>query len=273
MRVLLLCDDSANQRLLAHRLNSVLPLTEIGVISLPRTRKRPPLAPRIANVTLGLPLRRAWFAMLADCSRKAPKFPDSPLTNHLGVNACSVQNRVTKIRPDLVLVSGTNLLRQPLINLIAESGSTLNLHTGISPFIKGGPNCTNWALSLGEFDLIGNSVMWLDSGIDSGALVATERTPLSGLETLIELHIAVMDHAHDLYCRVVGRAAAGLALSRVPQDTLGNGRLFLTKHWTARQIVRAVLNFKRNYGPDAFSSMRSLPLLALDQDEEAVTAA
>lgn len=166
------------------------------------------------------------------------------------------------MRPDMVLVSGTDLLQQPLIDLMGRHGRVMNLHTGLSPYVRGGPNCTNWALALGGFDLIGNTVMWIDAGIDSGNLVATERTPLDGRETLGQLHLKVMEHAHDLYCRAYRRAADGDELPSVPQASIAKGRLFLSKDWTAGRMLEAVTNFRNDYRPEALRP-RDLPLVDL----------
>jgi methionyl-tRNA formyltransferase len=42
--------------------------------------------------------------------------------------------------------------------------------------------------------MIGSTVMLLDDGIDSGNIIASARTPLNGRESLLELHIKVIDH-------------------------------------------------------------------------------
>jgi len=49
--------------------------------------------------------------------------------------------------------------------------------------------------------VIGNTTMWLDLGIDTGAVIAviaTERTALTGSESLKVRHLKVMDPGHDL---------------------------------------------------------------------------
>ena len=76
----------------------------------------------------------------------------------------------------------------------------LNLHTGISPYIKGGPNCTNWCIATKQFEKIGNTIMWLDKGIDTGELLTTENTKFNSTDkSLLKIHMRVMNHAHDLY--------------------------------------------------------------------------
>ena len=98
-----------------------------------------------------------------------------------------------------------------------------------------------------DFELIGNTVMWIDEGIDSGNLVATEQTPLDGTETLTGLHIKVMVHAHDLMVRCAAHFVAGNPLPNVPQRNLGSGRLYLSRHWNALATAKAVRNFYLRY--------------------------
>lgn len=258
MKVLLFTSPHGNNRALAHRVAAAVPVAGIVTVTPRRdwTGRKASLGDRIraagrrlVSASIGLPLRRAWFGMLGHYDRLHPDFPLPPI-EVADVNTPEVLALVERERPDLVVVSGTNLLKQKLIERIHETGRVVNLHTGISPYIKGGPNCTNWCLALGRFDLIGNTVMWLDAGIDSGALIATERTPLTGRESLTGLHIAVMEHAHDLYVRCIRLFAAGKALPAVPQKEIGEGRLFLTRHWRSGPIVRAVRNFHARYRRD-----------------------
>jgi hypothetical protein len=251
MKVLGFFGDQANQRALAHKLAEHVPLAGLVRVAPQRSSSpKPPfsdLAVRAGRAAVGWPLRRAWFAMLDQYDRHYPDFPDVPMLEVGDINSPEVLDLVGRIRPDLVVVSGTNLLRQPVIEAIQATGKIINLHTGISPYVKGGPNCTNWCLALRRFDLIGNSVMWLDAGIDSGNLIATERTPLNGSETLTELHLKVMEHAHDLLVRCARRHAQNEKLPSAPQGELGEGRLFLSRHWTAAASLRAIRNFYLHY--------------------------
>lgn len=263
MTIVLICSLDANQRALAHRLEAVAPLAAIITCRPPGPKRLPTAAERLARVArglVGLPLRRSWFAMLDRLGRRYPDFPRSPLLSIGDVNDPRVAEAIDRIGPGLVVVSGTNLLKPPLIDAISRSARIVNLHTGISPFVKGGPNCTNWCLATRQFDRIGNSVMWIDAGIDTGNLIATERTPLDGDESLIQLHVKVMDHAHDLLCRAVERLVAGQPLPNVPQEEIGRGPVFYNREWTAAAAARAVINFLLGYRR---ALRRPLPPLAL----------
>ena len=147
------------------------------------------------------------------------------------------------LRPELVVVSGTNLLSPALIKKINLYGVVLNLHTGISPYIKGGPNCTNWCFYLGRADLIGNTVMWLNEGIDSGNIIATERTIFSTKDSLLSIHIKNIEHGHDLYLRALSMVINREEVLSINQDLLSPHRLFLAKDWGLSQRVKALLNY------------------------------
>ena len=258
MKILFFTSPQGNQRALAHKIARHLPIAAIVTVT-PRHSwtKRPPLAKRLKGLAkraialpVGLPLRRAWFAMTAHYEAAFPAFPQLPLEVD-DINAPEIIALVERERPGLVVVSGTNLLKPSLIEAIHRTGKVVNLHTGISPYIKGGPNCTYWCLALGRFDLIGNTVMWLDAGIDSGAIIATERTPLTGRESLLDLQLSVMEHAHSLYVRAIRRFAEGKTLPSVRQGDLGERRLFLTRHWNAKHVARALANYYLRYRREA----------------------
>src|SRR4029453_10610339 len=74
-----------------------------------------------------------------------------------------------RLRPDVIAVFGTSLIRGPLL----ERGrlGIFNLHGGLSPFYRGA-DCTFWALYNGEPDQVGCPLHRIDAGIDTGKLVA-----------------------------------------------------------------------------------------------------
>ena len=88
--------------------------------------------------------------------------------------------------------------------------------------------------------------MWIDEGIDSGNLIGTEFTPLQGDEDLNELHIKVMQHAHDLYVRCVAKAINGQA-KNVDQSAISAGTTYFSRQWTPAKTRLAEQNFNRFY--------------------------
>lgn len=261
MKVVAIFGADSNQRALAHRIHQKVPIAHIAEIRLQAPKRRRKLIRSAVSITLARSLRSAWWGMMRHYADRFPDWPAAPTSAHASANARELVELIQQLKPALVLVSGTDLLSKATLERMP--GRVMNLHTGISPFIKGGPNCANWALALGEFDLIGNTVMWIDPGIDSGTIIATERTPLSGRESLAELHLKVMDHAHDLYCRAIERFARGKPLPSVPQNEIGEGRLFYTRQWDSFAMLRAVFNFRFRYKP---FPARDLRLISMDDE-------
>ena len=180
------------------------------------------------------------------------------------MNDSKVLKLVEDLRPDVTIVSGTNLLGSCLIGTIKSYGRVINLHTGISPYIKGGPNCTNWCFYLGRPDLIGNTIMWLNEGIDSGNIIATERTSFSTRDSLLDIHIKVMEHGHDLYIRALRKILYHEEIPDINQDTLIPHRLFLGKDWGVSHRIKALSNYLwiRNILPEStYNSETVYPIL------------
>jgi folate-dependent phosphoribosylglycinamide formyltransferase PurN len=244
MKALALIGAAPNQVALASKLHDVHQLVEIVCVNLPPSKNKAWLG--LFNNTIGLPLKNAWVKLHKEYS-EAFEAPAVPVNVTESANSALVLEKIKNIRPDLVLVSGTDLLRKEVINEVEKHGRILNLHTGLSPYMNGGPNCTNWALATKRFSYIGNTIMWLNAGIDSGDIVVSERTPLTGNESISELHKKVMEHAHSLYCKAYSAFVEGKSLPSVPQASIGPGCLFLTKHWQPLEVVKALINFKLFY--------------------------
>lgn len=191
-----------------------------------------------------------------------PKFPVDPILEVTDINDPAVILEIKKLKPELVIVSGTNLLAEHLIKTIRAYAKIINLHTGISPYVKGGPNCTNWCIYHANFSFIGNTVMWLDCGIDSGNIIVSEQTSLNGDESFFELHLKVLEHAHTLYLNVVQHFIDGKPLLNVSQKSISCGNLYLTRDWTAFKMLVCLLNFYCSYKKSFQNKRKSIePIL------------
>src|SRR5205814_4677043 len=194
---------------------------------------------RVEGRLVGRPFVRVWKQLMERYRAEFPGFPPASRAEVGNVNDQQTLETIAQFAPDLVVVSGTNLVGRAVIEAAQRHGGIVNLHTGISPYVKGSPNCTNWCLATGQFEKIGNTVMWLDPGIDSGDLIATERTPLDGRESLHDLHWKVMEHGHDLYRRCVEAIAGGRPVARVPQRSIAEGHTYYRADWSALPMIAA----------------------------------
>ena len=248
MKIVMLCGDSPNQVALANLLHQELGVDKLIVWSPVRARNNVSwnfinLGKRLFLGLISLQYRRAWFGMLSHFSKLYSSFPITPLVITSDINSPEVANLIMNLEDTLIVVSGTNLLSESLLNLIQEGSKVINLHTGISPYVKGGPNCTNWCLANNQLDRIGNTVMWIDSGIDSGNLISTEQTDLKGVNSLLELHIRVMEHAHILCIRAITQILSGKTVPSVPQENFAERNLFLSKDWVLVVRIKGLVHF------------------------------
>ena len=122
------------------------------------------------------------------------------------INHDEVVTFIQRLSPDLVCVNGTQLLRASVLKVLeALPLGGINLHTGLSPYARGG-NCNLFMMLQGKPEFIGATVHYLDPGIDSGKILCTIRpdidlkdnfeildakTFLAGIDAILEVVIAL----------------------------------------------------------------------------------
>lgn len=243
MKFVLWIGNEPNQKALANKLHEFFPISAI-VTETRRSKRKLSLSyifEKIIEKTFLSSIGKPWSKMLKNYAEKYPKYPDTEILDVENINSELAYDFTAQHDPDLILVSGTRLVKEEMFNIKPSIG-ILNLHTGLSPYIKGGPNCTNWCIANKDFHLIGNTIMWIDKGIDTGNILATEFTPLSGNENLLELHIKVMEHAHNLYIRAVHFLDSG-NYQNIKQSDIASGKTYFTKQWTLKQKINLIRNF------------------------------
>jgi methionyl-tRNA formyltransferase len=254
MKVVLLTSDAPGQRALAARLASTPGVEIEGVVVQAITRASPwkllgATPGRFADKAAGRLLHGAASAEIARAGTRRfdPTLPWPARALGVGdVNSPEVASFLRECSPDLICVSGTRMVKAPVFETQPPRG-LLNLHTGISPFYRGGPNCTMWCLANGEPQFIGATIHELDLGIDSGRLILTEQTPIEAGDRAADLVWKTIGLGIGLYARVVGDMAAGRDVRAVAQNDIGEGRTYLTREWGARELGHA-LSFVRNGG-------------------------
>ena len=259
MKIVLWIGKGAHHKALANKINAIEPLAGI-VVENPESRKNYSIKKIAEKIFERIFLREidiAWNSLLRNYEKDFPEYPEVPLIKVENINNSDAFNFTTEIRPDLIIVSGTRLVRKKMLSILPEIG-ILNLHTGLSPYVKGGPNCTNWCISNNELHLIGNTVMWIDEGVDTGNVFATEFTDFSGDEDLFYIHNKVMGHAHQLVIGAIKRLIKG-EISNYPQSIIGVGKTFRNKDWTLKQKIklkRNLTNFKTNINSEDTKNLK-----------------
>lgn len=259
MRIVLWIGNQPNQRALANKIHERFPLS--GIIT--ETRRMggrisiKTMVEKVIEKILLFPIGKAWRKVQEHYNKVYPTYPGVEVVDVENINSIEAFNFTQRLKPDLILVSGTRLIKQQMLSVNPKVG-ILNLHTGLSPYIKGGPNCTNWCLATKQFHLIGNTVMWIDSGIDSGNILTTAFADITGRESLPQLHLKVMEQAHQLYLDSISYLNDGFTQS-VMQDSISSGRTYYNRKWRLMQQIELLLNYpklKNYYTSGKFASDR-----------------
>ena len=249
MRVVLWIGSQPNQTALAHKIHTMYPLA--GIVVETRIGKSEITLDKIIERLILSKIGDAWTYMLGQYSRQYPSYPDTKLLHVGNINSEEAYEFSKELAPDLIIVSGTRLVRNKMLSIQPSIG-ILNLHTGLSPYVKGGPNCTNWCLANDEPHLIGNTIMWIDAGVDTGNIITTETTAFTGGETLRDVHMKVMEHGHSLYLKAIQTLASGIRPS-VDQRTITEGKTYKNKQWGLKEKFALLKNFG-SFGKDVRSA-------------------
>jgi methionyl-tRNA formyltransferase len=245
MKIVLWIGNESNQVALAHKLSAKYEVVGVVVESKKTIRKYSikKITEKIYEKIWLKDIDEAWFGMKTYYHQQYAGLPETDILSVENINAEEVADFSIVKGAELIVVSGTRLIRKKQIDHI-NGIPLLNLHTGLSPYIKGGPNCTNWCISTGQFHLIGNTMMWLDAGIDSGNIIVTELSDFIGTENLGAVHLKVMEHAHDLCIRAVASVINKNA-PNVQQDSIAKGNTYYNKDWKLSDKKGLIRNFKK----------------------------
>lgn len=132
------------------------------------------------------------------------------------INSNKTKNFIAELKPDLIIVSGTSLIKHGLMSIAGES-KIINLHTGLSPYYRGGP-CTFWCLHNEKLEYLGATIHFLTAGIDSGDIIISQRMA----------DIAALDNEATLDAKVV---MLGTSLMREAIERYLDGNLEATPQW------------------------------------------
>lgn len=262
MRIVLLCGNQSNQHALALKVSKKFEL--VGMVLESKETKKvvtlPLLISKLMDRIFFRAIASSWNAMLAYYGNDSKEINKINSITSKNINSKEALDFIIQMQPDLIMVSGTSLIKEGILNLKPAKG-IINLHTGLSPYVKGGPNCTNWCISNNTMHLVGNTIMWLDKGIDSGNIITSKIVQLNGNETLNQLHIKVMEDAHILYLEAIQCIKKNhMNCPSVKQSEIVEGKLYLTKMWNFNAKRKFILNIvwgnhKKSIGKKSYSTL------------------
>jgi methionyl-tRNA formyltransferase len=161
---------------------------------------------------------RFFFGSAAPGLVRKDLLVEVPHVNHPDVVALA-----DRLQPDVIAVFGTSLIGGPLLD--RGRLGIFNLHGGLSPHYRGA-DCTFWALYNGEPDQVGCTLHRIDSGIDTGKLVAHVRPDVGERDDELTLFWRGVRDGAEVYVEMLERLERGEVLG---QPQAEKGRLYQVK--------------------------------------------
>ncbi len=247
-RIVIWCGDAPNQRALAAKIAKYFPIAGIVIEQKKGSVEK--------NNLLQLPVKildrlrfasiyNAWKNMQQWYSTNFPEWPAAKILKTDSINSKEAEDFSKALAPDIIIVSGTSLIKEPLLSIPASIG-IINLHTGLSPYVKGGPNCTNWCIANNDWHLVGNTIMWINAGIDTGNIITTEAIDIRQTATLTDAQRLVMEQAHNLYLKALQYLSNNQPpYISISQSDFPKGKTFYTKMWTSEKRSALLSNWAK----------------------------
>ena len=118
-----------------------------------------------------------------------------PLIKVANLNAPGSIAKVRELAPDLILVIGWTRLLGPELLSMPRLGC-VGFHASLLPAYRGRAP-VNWAIINGETET-GNTMFYLDEGVDTGDIIAQRRIPITKQDTCATLYEKVSDAAIEM---------------------------------------------------------------------------
>jgi len=154
-----------------------------------------------------------------------------------GTNSLETEYALRKFKTDLLILGQAGIVKQNILQ-IPKIG-TLNGHPGILPFYRG-VDCPHWAILNGEFDKIGASVHWVDQGVDTGKIIATEKFSVKGVKDVSILEGKI----YTLCSQMLAKIALDFEKGNYPKGTLQflkDGKQYYKMPFEKLNALKAIL--------------------------------
>ena len=162
---------------------------------------------------------------------------------HGSINSEEVHQIIQKKTPDLILLFGTSIIRDPLLK--NYKGKMINLHLGLSPYYKG--SATNlFPYLFKEPECIGATIHLATSEVDEGAILYQFRPEVKEKDNLHEIGNRVIKKAGQVMPEVMRKYISGKI---APQLQNREGRVCRNKNLTPDALRKIYRNFEEGMIP------------------------
>jgi len=168
---------------------------------------------------------------------------NGPIYKYYDVNSSDFHKKIVSIKPDLMIVFGTSILADSIINMAKVAA--INVHYGLSPYYRG-DKTTIWPIYNDEPEYIGVTIHHLSSKIDGGAIITQERPLLDKNETLFSIELKLAKLATELVIKTIEYIELHNEVPGVKQD-FSKGKLYLSKEITEDFFKDVKTKFEGDY--------------------------
>jgi methionyl-tRNA formyltransferase len=144
--------------------------------------------------------------LLTDLPRPTADLAKVPTVTVHSINGRDAAAAIKELEPDVLIQAGAGILKQRIFSI--PRITTLNLHHGIAPLIKG-MNSIHWGLYENRPEWIGSTVHEIDEGIDTGAPLAYAPVDVLPGDEFPELFVRATEQGVAAMLHVIERLANG----------------------------------------------------------------
>ena len=237
LTAVLMTGDKRRHRWVARQLGNVLDLRCV-VVEAKRNPVGPNAEPAFDDVVMRHFARRESVesAMLGS---PAPLDVEMIRVPTGEINRIDLYERVAEMKPDVVIVYGTGIIRAPLLNSFEDR--LVNLHLGLSPYYRGaGTNF--WPLVDGKPECVGATIHLVRAAVDAGPVLHQVRPSAKASDDAHELGTRALMAAVDVLPDAVSNFLRGSIRAR-PQD-LSIGKVFKRSDFDSSAVLRLSRNLE-----------------------------
>lgn len=155
-----------------------------------------------------------------------------------GANTPEVFKWISDLKPDLIALFGTSIIKDPLLS--AYENKIINMHLGLSPYYRGSATGF-WPLVFNEPECVGVTVHLAVLKVDAGAILGQIRPDISANDDSHDFGYKNIIAGTNLMIRCIRDYFSGRIKPQFQQP--GVGKLFKHKDFNAQAVVKMKENF------------------------------
>ena len=163
---------------------------------------------------------------------------------HGNVNSLQVNDAINKITPDLIVLFGTSIIKEPLLG--EYSGKIINLHLGLSPYYKG--SATNlFPYFYKEPECVGATIHLATAKVDQGSILHQLRPDIEVNDDLHSIGNKSILKAGYMLPEILINYLKGKI---IPKSQTSSGRICRIKDLTPDVLKTIYDNFEKEMIPE-----------------------